>query len=131
MQREDDDTSADALRVDRAVGARVAAARRGSLVRLTQQDLADRTEGQLSRSAVASIELGRQRIAVHQLYALAKALGVEPPALLPPLQDVEARRQEEPPDVEAWLQRLKQPTKRGARVRRRGAKSKADRSTGS
>lgn len=50
---------------------------------MTQEDLAAATGGVLSRSAVANIENGRQRIAVHHLYLLAAALKVLPFELLP------------------------------------------------
>lgn len=38
----------------------------------------------LSRATLANIETGRQRVLVHQLYAIARALGVKPGDLLPP-----------------------------------------------
>lgn len=52
-------------------------------VGLTQQELADRTGGRLSRSAIANIERGRQRVALHHLFDLADTLGVAPSTLLP------------------------------------------------
>lgn len=48
---------------------------------LTQQNLADRLD--ISRASLANIEVGRQRILVHHLYDLARALGLEVAALLP------------------------------------------------
>jgi transcriptional regulator with XRE-family HTH domain len=65
----------------RAVGALVAA-RRGERG-LTQEQLAGRTGRRLSRAAVANIESGRQRVAVHHLFDLAHALGVAPATLIP------------------------------------------------
>ncbi len=37
----------------------------------------------LSRTSITNIECGRQQVAVHMLYELANALGVEPHELLP------------------------------------------------
>jgi transcriptional regulator with XRE-family HTH domain len=48
----------------------------------TQQALA-RAAG-MTRSTVAGIESGRQRLPIHTLYRLAQALRVRPLALLPP-----------------------------------------------
>lgn len=48
---------------------------------LSQAALAD--ELQLTRSSVANLEGGRQRIQAHTLVTLAKALAVEPQSLLP------------------------------------------------
>jgi transcriptional regulator with XRE-family HTH domain len=39
----------------------------------------------LTRSSVASIETGRQSVALHHVYALARALDVSPLDLLPPV----------------------------------------------
>lgn len=117
-------------RVDRCVGARIAAARKASMPPATQQDLADRTNHALTRSALASIELGRQSIAIHQLYVIARALRIEPAVLLPALSDVDDTTAQ-PPEVEAWLNKLVHPRSRGIGVRKRNAKPKADRATGS
>lgn len=65
----------------RAVGALVAAER--GVLGLTQDQVAQRTGRRLSRAAVANIESGRQRVAVHHLFDLAHALGVAPATLLP------------------------------------------------
>jgi len=44
----------------------------------------------MSRSALANIELGRQRVLVHQLFALAKALNTaSPDELLPTLKEAD------------------------------------------
>lgn len=56
----------------RALGGRVARLRRQ--LGLTQVGLAHRSG--MSRASIASIEAGRQRIAVDQLYELGAALGV-------------------------------------------------------
>jgi transcriptional regulator with XRE-family HTH domain len=48
---------------------------------LTQKDVAERVG--LSRTSVTNIERGSQHIALHQLFLLADAVGVEPSALLP------------------------------------------------
>lgn len=70
----------------REIGRLIAASRTNNSPsggKLTQLDLASRTGGRLSRSTMANIESGRQRLAVHQLYELADVLGVHPKALLP------------------------------------------------
>jgi transcriptional regulator with XRE-family HTH domain len=53
-----------------------------------QDDLA--TQLGISRATLANMETGRQRILVHQLYAIAQALNVSLGDLLPPPQDVAA-----------------------------------------
>lgn len=50
----------------------------------TQERLASRTGGAVSRSSIANIEKGRQGLSLFQLYALAEALEVEVTELLPP-----------------------------------------------
>jgi len=54
---------------------------------LTQQDLSERLN--LSRSSIANIELGRQKVLLHQLFDLAEALNLKPLDLLP-TSDAEA-----------------------------------------
>src|SRR5437879_5983184 len=49
---------------------------------LTQEALAKHVG--LSRTSITNIEQGRQTILVHQLVGFARALNVEPAALLPP-----------------------------------------------
>jgi transcriptional regulator with XRE-family HTH domain len=49
---------------------------------ITQDALADQVE--LSRTSVTNIEKGRQKIALHTLFLVASAVGVEPASLLPP-----------------------------------------------
>ncbi len=66
-----------------AIGRRIAEARAASPGRPTQEQLSKWTDGRLSRSAIANIESGRQRLALHQLYDLAAALQVPPTELLP------------------------------------------------
>ena len=77
----------------RRLGRTVADRRRN--LRLTQSNLAERVG--LSRASVANLENGRQRIMVHQLYALANALDLgtildlvppfwSPPQPLPDIQ---------------------------------------------
>jgi len=78
---------------------RAVAARRSALPGVvSQEELALRTGGALSRSAIANIETGRHRVAVHQLVTLARALGCEPSDLLPKQQDL---AQYEPSDPAA------------------------------
>lgn len=67
-----------------AVGRRIAGARKAKSPKWTQEDLANRTAGSVSRSALANMETGRQRISVFQLYEVAAALDVVPAELLPP-----------------------------------------------
>ncbi|MBU6435546.1 MAG: helix-turn-helix domain-containing protein, partial [Nitrospirae bacterium] len=49
--------------------------------RLTQQQLSKRLK--MSRASIANIELGRQKIPLHQWFALADALKTDPIDLLP------------------------------------------------
>lgn len=48
---------------------------------LTQKEVAQRVG--LSRTAITNIERGNQHVALHQLFLLASAVGVEPAMLLP------------------------------------------------
>lgn len=43
----------------------------------------------ISRATLANIETGRQRVLVHQLYALAEALQLKPSDLLPPASETQ------------------------------------------
>ena len=54
---------------------------------LTQEQLSDQLE--ISRASLANVETGRQRLLVHQLYRLARGLGVKVVALLPESNEVE------------------------------------------
>ena len=63
------------------------AARRNSL-KMKQEQLAASVG--ISRASLANIERGRQSVLVHHLYAIAKALGLQPSELLPQIDDVEA-----------------------------------------
>jgi transcriptional regulator with XRE-family HTH domain len=63
-------------------GKRLRAARREA--RLSQENVAERVG--LTRSSIANIELGRQRITLHTLYALAGAVQSRPAALLPEIE---------------------------------------------
>jgi transcriptional regulator with XRE-family HTH domain len=62
------------------IGAIIRNRRRG--VDWSQAELAQRLD--ISRATLASVETGRQRLLVHQLYALARVFGVKPEQLLPP-----------------------------------------------
>src|SRR5580698_7112740 len=65
--------------VYKTIGAIVRGQRRK--LELSQDKLAGRLG--ISRATLASIETGRQRMLVHQLYAFAEALGLRPGDLLP------------------------------------------------
>lgn len=73
---------------------------------MNQGDLARKVG--LSRTSVTNVELGRQGLAVHQLFEFADALGVEPcellPARLSPTPSVE-----EPvtPQLSEWVASLR------------------------
>lgn len=69
---------------------------------LSQQHMAD--VAGLTRSTVASIETGRQSVSIHHLYALARALGVMPGDLLPPVDEgVEAEHSTAPTRVDLFV----------------------------
>jgi len=61
------------------IGERISASRRSN--RLRQHELADRVG--ISRASLANIEVGRQKILVHQLCAIAVALKLPPADLIP------------------------------------------------
>jgi transcriptional regulator with XRE-family HTH domain len=67
----------------RLFGANVRAAR--SNADMTQDTLARKIG--MTRSSVANLEAGRQRIPLHLLYEIASALRVEPRELLPDVRD--------------------------------------------
>ena len=109
------------------IGQRLQRARRiASPKPLTQQELADRTQDALSRSSIASIERGLQGIALAQLYALAKALNIEPSELLParnevfsaPKPGVEELVRTSSPEVATFLRKVQ-----GSAIRKGGARA--------
>jgi transcriptional regulator with XRE-family HTH domain len=61
------------------IGERIRVSRRSN--RLRQHELADRVG--MSRASLANIEVGRQKILVHQLCAIAVALKLSPADLIP------------------------------------------------
>ena len=65
--------------VDRAVGDRIAAARRNAGI--TQVGLARRID--MSRASIANIEAGIQPVLVEMAFLLARELGVSPSDLIP------------------------------------------------
>lgn len=73
----------------------------------------------LTRSSVASIETGRQSVALHHVYALARALDVSPQDLLPPVAaPVEPTGSGRPHSVEVFVASLAAAT--GPPQRRKG-----------
>src|SRR5437016_6268203 len=75
--------------VHRLVGDRIQRLRLGRQPRRwTQQQLADHTQGALSRSSIANVERGRQGLSLVQLMTLAEALGAQPADLLPRREEV-------------------------------------------
>jgi transcriptional regulator with XRE-family HTH domain len=71
--------------------------------KMTQAQLGLVLKPPSTRASIANIENGKQRVLVHTLVQLAKALEVEIHALLPPVQ--EAARSVTPKDVELELRR--------------------------
>jgi transcriptional regulator with XRE-family HTH domain len=75
--------------------------------RMTQAELADLVE--LGRTSIVNIEKGQQRVHLHTVYALAGALGVGAPDLLPeePTEaaEVPAQVQELPVAEREWVMR--------------------------
>ena len=73
---------------------------------LTQAELAERAG--MTRTALVTVERGKQRLAVHQLIDLANALEVEPAMLLPKPGDLAERVEQAvqeaglPPEVAIW-----------------------------
>ncbi len=65
---------------------------------LTQEQLGERVV--LSRTSIVNIEAGRQRVAVHRLYAFAEALSISPHDLLPASDDIR-------PDPQEWVEIVK------------------------
>jgi transcriptional regulator with XRE-family HTH domain len=63
------------------IGRAISARRRN--FKWTQADLAQRVG--MSRASIANIEVGRQRLLVHQLYLLAAALKLDDPHMLMPM----------------------------------------------
>lgn len=61
----------------------------------------------LTRSSIASIETGRQSVALHHMYAIARALDVSPQELLPPVAaPVSPAGSARPPRVELFVASL-------------------------
>lgn len=103
--------------VQRLVGGRVRRLRDSRKpIPLTQQQLAERTRGVLSRSSIANIERGRQGISLEQLFVLAEALDIEPAELVPKREEVFGARSDVLVTLRkpigkhdrAWVDRLRQ-----------------------
>jgi transcriptional regulator with XRE-family HTH domain len=85
----------------------------GKLMRLhreAQDGLTQESLGKLvglSRTSITNIEKGRQPVALHQLFALAQALRVQPAALLPNTganRDASWVKDKLPPDIPVEIQ---------------------------
>lgn len=75
-------------------------------LQMNQDELARRVG--LSRTSVTNVELGRQGLAVHQLFEFADALGVEPCELLPDKQIPEPPAERSvTPELSEWVASLK------------------------
>ncbi len=72
----------------------------GRVVR-AQRESAGMTQGELARlvgmtrTSISNIESGRQKLQIHTLYDVARALEVQPEALLPPQADPEQKAVED------------------------------------
>jgi transcriptional regulator with XRE-family HTH domain len=94
------------------VGRRVSDFRNSLPGNVTQSDVAARTSGELSRSAIANIETGRHRVALHQLYVLADALGCRPEEFFPSAEEFRSTAKmprgarEEDPAATMMMERL-------------------------
>lgn len=104
-----------ATALHRAVGQRLQRIRtKRESAPLTQQQLADRTRGMLSRSSIANIERGRQGISLEQLMVLAEALEVEAVAILPSRNEVFGTQADLLSSLElgeqdrAWIERIRE-----------------------
>jgi transcriptional regulator with XRE-family HTH domain len=71
---------AESDRLYAAIGQKIREARTRKSI--TQADLADAVA--LTRSSIANIERGKQKLLLHTFLHIAKALGTEPERLLPP-----------------------------------------------
>lgn len=73
-------------RVQRLLGANIREARRKSVTRISQDELA--TALGISRTSVSNIERGRHRVFLDQVYAAANKLGVTVEYLLPTMNKI-------------------------------------------
>jgi len=84
---------------------------------LRQDELAERVG--LTRTSITNIEKGKQRIQIHTLYAIARALSLSPYALLPSIlstagdEIVERDLGAEPAAVKQWVRQLLTPDREG------------------
>lgn len=88
------------------LGVRLATMRRAA--GMTQREIAERAG--MGRPTLANIEKGRQRVLYHQLLDIARALGADPRALLPPPGSDSAAlgvldKLQPPADVIDWVRR--------------------------
>lgn len=98
-----------------AVGRRVRRGREAAGLR--QDELAERVG--LTRTSITNIEKGKQRIQIHTLYAIARALSLSPRAFLPVIlstagdETVEKDLDAEPVAVKQWVRQLLAPGEEG------------------
>jgi transcriptional regulator with XRE-family HTH domain len=95
-------------RIYRVFGARLRELREEKSV--TQEELARRVD--LSRTSITNIEKGRQRVMLHQMVDLARALEAEPQTLLPASDSLTSPPLR--PDVEKVVEALRHERERKA-----------------
>lgn len=80
--------------------------RERSKQQINQEELARRVG--LSRTSITNVELGRQGLAVHQLFEFADALGIEPCDLLPAKPSpIPTEKDAVTPEISLWVASLK------------------------
>lgn len=89
-----------------SLGQRIRSARESANLR--QDELADRVH--MTRTSITNIERGNQRIQIHTLFALAKALDVTPQELLPPTntqslraEAIKSELEKQSSTVQSWV----------------------------
>ena len=70
------------------------------VMNLTQEELGKRVE--LSRASIANIEVGRQKVALHQIYLFAKELNMHPTDLIDKNIDTDITNKEDN-QISPWV----------------------------